>query len=386
MNLNSLADKIRDWDSITKLKILFFLIVLALIGFFVIKNVFFGQQKSNLPCFRATIRIWSPFNNNDLLAVLNPLHSYCISFVFENKTLDDIDMDFIDSLLNNKYPHIVYLDDNLLNKYQEHLVSEPILFNVDTLISYYNKDYLNFLGLPKLKTIDDIPTFVSQAKASLKKDVYPVGLGSVEIRNYKEIIFSIFSGYMRISNNFKPQETFKKTMDFYTSFSDPTSPNFSYPLDSGSDIQNFAAEKLVVYFGFYQDKNEINKFNPRLNYEIYYFPNVLPPKIILSSKRYYWAIVKRDNINLSKDVLNFFIKKNPDSLDSFIKKYDLVSEWERQPSQDKQIVLESFKNYGTNIDYKTKLSILRYISDYLNNIDNPVEANKILNFVNSIRF
>ncbi len=366
MNPQEILEKIRE-DR--KLQIVVGVIGLILI-FFLFK-LFFGGGKPEKPCYNARLRIWSPFKEIDLNSLVKPFSEYCVNFEIKTKSLEEIKKDLLTSIAIGDVPDIVYIDDDYLNEFSK-IFATPTPVNVDSLVAYYNKDFLNFFQLKKPRTLDDLKEFIKTVKDYGRKDLYIIGLGTTEIKNKLEIILSLMTFDPDYENKDKIKENLINAFSIYNSFSDPNNELFSYPQDIGSDLDNFAQEKLFVYLGFYQDKNEILKQNPRVNYEIYFSPlNTFPPKAKTYTKTYYFAYLKKNKKLAVTAFLNWFSKYR---LKKLVEIYDLVpyNEYEKMP-EDKKVVLEAYKNQGENFDFLDKKLFLENLDNLINSWQNKEE-------------
>jgi len=154
-------------------------------------------------------------------------------------------------------------------------------------------------------------------------------------------------------------------LDEFVSFIDPGRENFSYSPDAGYDLENFANEKNVVYIGFYEDKKEILKINPRLDYEIDFFPlNTFPPKAKIYTKIYYLAVLKSKESLANSFFLNWFSKNK---LKDFSNTFDLIP-FQDLPDLDpsKKIIINSFNVGSETFDFLNKEIIFEKFDQILN--------------------
>ena len=276
------------------------IIILSFILFLIFKPFLF-PQKIKLTCYNEELKIWIPFQEDKIFPYISDFSRYCVKFDITTKNIDDIKKDLILAISQENFPDVVFIDDEFLNKYSD-LFSTATPIMIDSLVAFYNQDILNLLGLSKPKTFDDLKNFIQQIR-NYRQDFYPLGLGTKEIRNRKEIILSLMS----LNENYKDKDQLQKNilsaLDSYFSFSDPQSEFYSYSPNISDDLVNFANEKLALYIGFYQDKKEIFKINPRLNLSLDIYPlNTFPPKTKIYSKIFYLAQVKKSK---SKAAPNF---------------------------------------------------------------------------------
>ena len=372
MNLDQIIDKIKS-DRILQIIIslsLFFFII------FVIKPIFFSKKPPKTPCYNTTLKIWSPFKKDKFYPLIKEFSRYCLYFEIEEKSIDKIRQDLVYALASNDFPDIVYLDNSYLNKNQDFFAT-PTPVNVDSLIAYYNKDILNFFQIEKPRTFDELKIFISQIKNLKRENFYPLGLGTNEIRNRREITLTLMS----LNDDYQKKEVFRRNflsaLEFYHSFADPQSDLFSYPPNKGDDLTNFAQERLAMFLGFYKDKQEILEKNPRLNYQITLFPNTFPPKMKIYSQIFYFAPIKKSkNLKASLDFLDWFSKYK---LKEFSDVFDLVpAKKELISDENKRIVFETFKNFGETFDFFNKEIIFTNLDKIFDLWENKNEVRNII--------
>ena len=372
MNPQAIIEKIRK-DRILQIILglsLFFFIV------FVIRPIFFSKKTPQAPCYQATLKIWSPFKEENFSSLVSNLSKYCLSFEFQEKSLEAIKKDLVYALATEEFPDIVYVDNSYLIKNQNFFATATPI-NIDSLVAYYNKDILNFFQIEKPKTIDDFKIFIQKIKDLKRENFYPVGLGTKEIRNRKEIILTLMTMNENYQEKTNFRQNFSSTLEFYHSFQDPQSEFFAYAQNLGDDLINFAQEKLAMFIGFYKDKKEILSLNPRLNYEISFLPNTFPPKMKIYSQIFYLAPIKKSkNLKASLDFLDYFSKYK---LKEFSEIFDLVPGKEELISQeDKKIVLNSAKNFGETFDFFNKEVIFENLDKILDLWENKNEVRNII--------
>lgn len=321
------------------------LFVSLLILLYIFRGILFPPKPQKLPCYNKIFTVWIPYDSSMFHSLLLPLSKYCIKFNIEEKSLDEIKNELIYSIAKGKEPDIVYIDNIFLNKNKD-LFSTSTLVNVDTLVAYYNKSILNFLNLKKPRTIDELKEF-SQKIREFRQDFYPVGLGTSQIKNKKEIILTLTTLSDHETNLSTLKSNLISALDLYTSFSNPQSENFSYPTYAGDDLENFVNERLALFIGFYSDKNIILQKNPRLDFEIDFSPlNTFPPKVKNYAKFYYLAIPKAKENEANLFVLSWFSKNK---LKEFTNIFDLVPpEKTSDLDKSKEVVIDSL-NIGYSL-------------------------------------
>lgn len=91
-------------------------------------------------------------------------------------------------------------------------------------------------------------------------------------------------------------------VNFYTQFSNPTSPNYTWNRSLPTSLNMFLSNSLGVYFGFASEILSIQQKNANLNFDVTYLPQIKGgSKNITYGHMYGLSIVKQ-----SKDVTGAF--------------------------------------------------------------------------------
>lgn len=193
------------------------------------------------------------------------------------------------------YPERQFLDTNI-DGAQIFLTSTgitafPLL--VDPLVVYYNKDILaskNFVTIPT--TWDQlqaaVPVLTTRNKQNqITQSAIAMGQAS-NISNYRDILSALFlqtgnsivsydptSGVGTATLSTGGQQTDAtaqlpavQALNFYTSFSDPTSSNYSWNSALPDSLQNFLAGNSAFYIGRASELFTIQAQNPHLNFDV----------------------------------------------------------------------------------------------------------------------
>jgi hypothetical protein len=349
-------------------------ILTSLILFYIFKPILF-PKKAKITCYKETIKIWLPFEEDEIYPYLSPFTRFCVQFEITTKSLEEIKKDLVYSLAKGDFPDLVFVDNEILNQNKDLFSTSTPIF-IDSLIAFYNQDILNFLNLQKPKTLDDLKNFISSIR-NYRKDFYPIALGTKEIRNRKEILLSLMSLQDDYQDKEKFVPNFSPALKIYLFFSDPQSEFFSYPEDAGDDLLNFANQKSALYIGFHQNKKEILTFNPRINLSYGILPlNTFPPKGKIYTKVFYLAQVKKSRSKASQDFINWFLYYE---LKKFSQDFDLVPFFDYPDlPEDKRIVFDSVKNFGETFDFLNKEKLFDNIDRILEASKNEIELNRIL--------
>ncbi|MCS7200920.1 MAG: ABC transporter substrate-binding protein [Patescibacteria group bacterium] len=361
-------------DKTLQLILILFACIFIGFFFFFLRPIFFPKKAPQLPCYGQEITIWWPFNDFESRQFISEFEKFCVKFNIFEKDIREIENNLVGALAEGDYPNVIFIDNDSLLKLEKFLAT-PTPVAVDSLVAYYNQDVLNFLGISPPRTFDELKNFISKIKA-YQNDFYAVGLGTVDITHRSEIIFSL----LRVDENVSLAENLKNAIQTYLQFSDPNSEYFSYSLEAGNDLKNFASGRLAMYLGFYRDREEINKINPRLKYSINFSPlNTFPPKFKSYSKIYYLAPIKKGKNEVVDIFISWLVENNAQSL---LENFDFVPILKNKDSnflsdaQNKKIVLDSYNFFGETFSQFNK----KVLSDNLDNIlINQDELEKTIN-------
>ena len=116
-----------------------------------------------------------------------------------------------------------------------------------------------------------------------------VALGNNGVSRSQDILaLLMLQNRTKMTNDQHTQATFNLTQDvegqqkalgrigleFYTSFADPRSPNYSWNDRNGSSVRAFAKNKVAYFFGYAYHAQELKRLNPDLQYRIEKIPQI----------------------------------------------------------------------------------------------------------------
>ncbi len=158
----------------------------------------------------------------------------------------------------------------------------PLL--VDPMVVYYNKDILasrNFLVPPT--TWDDLQAAVPvltkrDARQQITQSTIAMGQ-TTNVSHFRDILSTLFlqTGNTIVANKqvtltssggaFEVPPTVE-ALNFYTSFSNPTTNNYTWNSSLSDSLQNFLAGKSAFYIGRASELFTIQSQNPNLNFDV----------------------------------------------------------------------------------------------------------------------
>ncbi len=238
---------------------------------------------------------------------------------YEKKDPSTFDTQFVEALAEGNGPDIVILREDYIYKqrnklfvvpyknYSERKFKDTFLeegelfltkegvmafpFIVDPMVMYWNRDIFSNALIPQPpKTWEEVTALIPKiTKKDSNANVILSTLAMGEwrnINNAKEIISMLMlqagtpiverderGYYSAISNSYgKPQAPGLAAVNFYTQFSNPTLPNYTWNRSLPSSLNSFLAGNLALYFGFASEIFSIQQKNSNLNFDVTYVP------------------------------------------------------------------------------------------------------------------
>jgi multiple sugar transport system substrate-binding protein len=257
------------------------------------------------------------FSNNDL--------KYNVNYVERNPTT--FDRDLVEALASGVGPDAIILPEDLIIRYTNKIYTIPyavlpelnfketfiqegelylnnngvlaLPFMVDPLVMYWNRDIFNNSSVTKPPaTWSEVASLVSKMTKKDKSQnilTSTVAFGEFRnVKNAKEILSALIiqAGNPIISSD--SDGTFESTLNdsfglstspaelslkFYTNFSNPAKPEYSWNRSLANSLDVFANGDLAIYFGFASEYMTIKEKNPNLNFEVAILPQVANAKV-----------------------------------------------------------------------------------------------------------
>lgn len=145
-----------------------------------------------------------------------------------------------------------------------------------------------------------------------------VALGDNNVSRSQDILaLMMLQNRTRMTNDQNTQATFNLTQDvegqqkalgrvgleFYTSFADPRSPNYSWNGRNGGSVRAFAGGKVAYFFGYAYHAREIERLNPDLQYQIEKMPQIAGTSPVNYAS--FWAETVSRNSEHQEEAWNF---------------------------------------------------------------------------------
>jgi len=283
-----------------------------------------GGGNSDGPVLTGKIEIWGTFPQRMMKGVLEDVFrdekELKISYIEKSET--SLDREFVEALASGVGPDIILLPQDLIlrhsdkifplpleslsqRKFRDTFIAEgemyltdlgslslPIV--VDPLVMYWNRSMFASGGIVREPTVWD--EFFELAPKLTKRDSAgditksAVALGEYQnITNAKELISALIlqagsSIVERINGKIVSTLTTDNTgtntrpaelaLNFYTQFSHPSKPTYTWNRSLPYSQDMFVAGDLAIYFGFASEFDEIRKRNPHLDFDVAMLPQV----------------------------------------------------------------------------------------------------------------
>lgn len=233
----------------------------------------------------------------------------------------------IDALASRKGPDVLMIPHDWLLKHWEKLypapyitpkeiketfpevVAQDLIFNnqvyglplwIDTLALYYNKDLFNGAGIalpPRTwQEFQETVRLLTKKDVTGKIEKAGTALGTANNISYApEILALLILQTGSPLTDEKGELIFEKekalnALNFYLSFANPLSLNYSWNNYLPNDLEAFAQGKVAMIFAYSADRKKISAKNPYLNYGISYFPQASLNFEQIKNYADYWAL------------------------------------------------------------------------------------------------
>jgi len=276
-----------------------------------------------------------------------------IQITYVKKDPSSFDADFVEALAIGTGPDIVILRDDYVYKNSNKLFVIPytnygqrnfkdnfieggevfltpngviaLPFIIDPLVMYWNRDLFsnNLISSPPKYWDEIVPLVAKMTKkdngGSILKSTIALGEWG-NITNAKEIISTLLlqagtsitsrttTGLQSVLNSTfnYPIAPSQSAVNFYTQFSNPTSPSYTWNRSLPSSFNMFLSGNLATYIGFASEIFSIQQKNPNLNFDVTTVPQIRDTnKKLVFGHIYALAIVRQ-----SKQIGGAFLTLN----------------------------------------------------------------------------
>lgn len=345
----------KSTPSVFQLVVLVSFLVLGVIGVIIFASS--GAAGSNkVP----SATIWGTVSSSQmaLLAERLNLNKQIVDIQYTQIPAEKFQNTFVNAIAEGNGPDLVLLSDSMLYSEQGKIETIPyasfdqrtysdtylnaadhfltyngiqgIPFTVDPIVMYYNRNMFSTAGISAPPTTwGELQTMVPKiAKINDTKGIVKAAVALGEARNVtnsKEILVSMLmqsgnpitmqdSGTGQIKavldnpaslssgqTNITPGEV----VDFYSQFSDPVSPQYTWSRSMPESRRSFLAGDLAIYFGYASDYQALKLENPNLDFDVALIPQNSADYNVTYGKILALSLVKRStNMQAAFQVMN----------------------------------------------------------------------------------
>lgn len=305
-----------------------FMGILVLLG--IVGAVLFATAKNKGNGSAPQLVMWGTLPSQEVVSVLTKAsqdYRDAVNVAYVEKNPATYENDLIAALARGQGPDLILLPQNLVIKQRDkfyaipfdtysersfkdsfieegelYLADEGILglpFSVDPIVMYWNRDMFGDAGVPlpptswtefytlvpKLTKKDgngnitqSLIAFGEARNVTHAKDV----LALLSIQAGTPIVSRTTGGYVSVfdrgGERLVPAE---EALAYYTEFSNPLKPSYSWNRAMANDRGAFLAGKLAVYFGYASELSSLREANPNLNFDVALVPQALGKKSTL---------------------------------------------------------------------------------------------------------
>lgn len=297
--------------------------------------------------------VWSKGTFDGFLAAVNNDRSTPLSVTYVQKEQSAFEKELTEELALGKGPDAILVPQEMLLTFENKLVTIPytsftardfkdsfieqaelylrndgivgIPFAIDPMVMYWNRDTFTNAGLATYPKIWD--DYVDLTKKLNQKDVNAnirksaVALGEfANISNARDIFSLILlqSGNPITSNKESilggpGLEMTTRSLSFFNTFSNPSSPAYSWNRSLPLSRNFFLSGNLATYFGYASEVRDLREKNPNLNYDVAPMPQPKDAKIKVNYGRMYGFSIVKSTKNPGNTLATIFELTTPTS-------------------------------------------------------------------------
>lgn len=330
-----------------------------------------------------TIKIWKPFVDSDkmqsIMSAYQAKHTN-VTFEYTKKNIENYETDLLNALAAGNGPDIFSINNTWVPRYMDKITPAPdkvfmvkdyketfvdsmvtdlIKDNkiygtamwVDSLGLYYNKDLMGTAGIavpPKTwsQLAEDSRKITRQdTNGYFSRSGVAIGTNS-NVNRGVDVVYLLMlqAGVIpwaadgsspqfanTVNKNGSSIRPGEEAVGFYTSFSDPTSGNYTWNEDSDYSIDAFANGRAAFLYGYSYTRGQIDSKAPNLNYDVAPVPQNNLDNPTVNYSNYFAEVVSKQSKESAWawDFLKFATSK--DSLDKYYKQ-------DKQPSSRRDLI------------------------------------------------
>ncbi len=332
---------------------------------------------------KVTLKVWKPFVDSDKMGVIIQAYKKShpnVTVEYTKKNIENYEKDLLNALASGNGPDVFSINNTWLPEYLDKVSPAPdklyslkeykdafvdvvstdfIKDNkiygtamwVDSLGLYYNKDIMGTAGIATPpKTWDELASD-SRRIASQNEQGYfersGVAMGTNDnVNRGVDIVYLLmlqagtvpWSSDNRtprfassVQRNGKSVNPGVEATEFYTSFADPSSRNYTWNSESDYSVDAFANGRAAFLYGYSYTRDQIEAKAPNLNYDVAPVPqyDLTQPNVNFAS--YFGEVVSKQSkhTDVAWDFLKFATSKS--ALDAYYAK-------DKQPSSRRDLI------------------------------------------------
>ena len=294
---------------------------LFMLGGFAVVTIY--SHKSSGRGQQENITMWGPFNSSQMRPILNSVEATLqktepgLKIHYVQKNQDTFDYDLVESIANGVNPDLVVISQESFipnssrlypipfqsypaRQFKDSFVEEGELFlagtvigalpfAIDPLVLYWNRDLFSAKGISQPPQNWDEMYSLAQ-KLTTRDSGGTITQSGIALGEYSNVVHAkdiISALYLQTGD---PMTTWKpkyngvyviwgnsggdsaSPVNFYTQFSNPTKPVYSWNRSLPDSKSMFIAGRLGMYIGFASELAELKAKAPNLNFDVTYFP------------------------------------------------------------------------------------------------------------------
>jgi ABC-type glycerol-3-phosphate transport system substrate-binding protein len=330
-----------------------------------------------------TLKIWKPFVDTDkmqaIISAYQAKHNN-VTIEYTKKNIENYETDLLNALAAGNGPDIFSINNTWVPRYLDKItpasekvftvkdyrdtfvdatVTDLIIDNkiygtamwVDSLALYYNKDLMGTAGIatpPKTWTelAEDVRRITVQDDTGYFSRSGLAAGTNTNVNRASDIIYLLMLQAGAIpwsSDGSAPQfansivrqgnsvNAGAEAVSFYTSFSNPSSANYTWNNNSDYSIDAFANGRAAYLYGYAYTRDQINSKSPNLNYDVAAAPQYTLAGPAVNYSNYYAEVVSKQSPNAAWawDFLKF--ATSAENLESYYKQ-------DKQPSSRRDLI------------------------------------------------
>jgi ABC-type glycerol-3-phosphate transport system substrate-binding protein len=320
--------------------------LLAVFGAFIVIAVILFSVYRGSGSGLSRITVWGSMTSADFNSIVSEagLNTKEVAYTYVEKREATLDQEYTEALATNSGPDLIILPQSSVYKNREKLLQIPyssvsqgdyqntfidvantfmgsqgiyaIPFFIDPLVLYWNKDTFSSAGLVKpvgywdeLYAAADKFT-VKDSAGNITKSVMALG-ETKNIPHAKDILSLLMlqagSPIVEVnstglnsalsSNQGLPLNPTSAAVDFYTQFSDPAKPFYSWNRSLLPALSSFSVGDSAMYVGFASELRSLRAKSPTLNIGLATVPQSRTSKNVITYGKLYGVAISRQAAN-----------------------------------------------------------------------------------------